>query len=223
MEALSEYHNVYQLRPQEPLVLLSIACAYIAQVRDYRRWLSSHAADPCSRVVMASVLACVIAGPPVKTAAVGKDLARARGSQHSLCEPSGLMACWLTTGCTLCCLWPNVRGTTHLCSSRPCSSQQVVLMHLINQHTNQPGRVTVQAMTKKVADRNQAVLYGFAFMQAYQAARGAPQEAAFNLARAAHELNLLHVAEPLYEQALRWVSSFICCALPERYVVWLPP
>ncbi len=80
-----------------------------------------------------------------------------------------------------------------------------------------------QAMTKKVPDRNQAVLYGFAFMQAYQAARGAPQEAAFNLARAAHELNLLHVAEPLYEQALRWVSSFICCALPERYVVWLPP
>ncbi len=32
MEALSEYHYAYQLRPQEPLVLLSIACAYIAQV-----------------------------------------------------------------------------------------------------------------------------------------------------------------------------------------------
>lgn len=60
-------------------------------------------------------------------------------------------------------------------------------------------------MTKKVPDRNQAVLYGFAFMQAYQAARGAPQEAAYNMARAAHELNLLHVAVPLYEQALRWV------------------
>lgn len=31
-EALSEYHHAYRLRPQEPLVLLSIACAYIAQV-----------------------------------------------------------------------------------------------------------------------------------------------------------------------------------------------
>ena len=40
-------------------------------------------------------------------------------------------------------------------------------------------RATAQAMTKKVADRNQAVLYGFAFLQAYQAARGAPQEAAY--------------------------------------------
>ena len=36
MEALSEYHHAYRLRPQEPLVLLSIACAYIAQVRRHR-------------------------------------------------------------------------------------------------------------------------------------------------------------------------------------------
>ena len=65
--------------------------------------------------------------------------------------------------------------------------------------------LVAQAMTKKVADRNQAVLYGFAFMQAYQTERRAPQEAAYNLARAAHELNLLHVAVPFYEQALRCV------------------
>ena len=70
-----------------------------------------------------------------------------------------------------------------------------------------------------MADRNQAVLYGVAFMQAYQAARGAPQEAAFNMARAAHELNLLHVAEPLYEQALRWVSALTCCARPDSFCV----
>jgi general transcription factor 3C polypeptide 3 (transcription factor C subunit 4) len=66
-----------------------------------------------------------------------------------------------------------------------------------------------QAMTKKVADRNQTVLYGFAFMQAYQAARRIPQEAAYNLARAAHELNLLHVAVPFYEQALQCVSQLL--------------
>ena len=64
-------------------------------------------------------------------------------------------------------------------------------------------------MTKKVASRNQAVLYGFAFMQAYQAARRVPQEAAYNLARAAHELNLLHVAVPFYEQALQCVTRLI--------------
>ena len=75
-------------------------------------------------------------------------------------------------------------------------------------------------MTKKVADRNQTVLYGFAFMQAYQAARRAPQEAAYNTARAAHELNLLHVAEPLYRQALRWVSSLACRTLPQLCWTW---
>ena len=32
-EALSDYHDAYRLRHQEPLVLLSIACAHIAQVR----------------------------------------------------------------------------------------------------------------------------------------------------------------------------------------------
>ena len=60
-----------------------------------------------------------------------------------------------------------------------------------------------QAMTKKVPDRNQAVLHGFTFLQAYQGRRAIAQESAYNMGRAAHELNLLHVAVPFYEQALR--------------------
>ena len=81
-------------------------------------------------------------------------------------------------------------------------------------------RGELQAMTKKVTDRNQAVLRGFAFMQAYQAARGAPQEAAYNMARAAHGLNLLHVAVPLYEQALQWVffTQALCPGCSTCYV-----
>ena len=32
-EALEEYLHAYRLQPDEPLVLLSIACTYISQVR----------------------------------------------------------------------------------------------------------------------------------------------------------------------------------------------
>lgn len=63
--------------------------------------------------------------------------------------------------------------------------------------------VVLQAMTRRVPDRNRAVLRGFAFLQAYEGKRDIAQESAYNLARAAHELNLLHVAVPFYEQALR--------------------
>ena len=68
-------------------------------------------------------------------------------------------------------------------------------------------------MTKKVPDRNWAVLHGFTFLQAYQGRRGIAQESAYNMARAAHELNLLHVAVPFYEQALRHAPHSVraCC------------
>jgi general transcription factor 3C polypeptide 3 (transcription factor C subunit 4) len=42
----------------------------------------------------------------------------------------------------------------------------------------------------------------FSFLCKYRAKRGNPQEAAYNLGRAAHQLGLMHVAIPFYEQAL---------------------
>lgn len=66
---------------------------------------------------------------------------------------------------------------------------------------------TNQAMTKKVPDRDRAVLQGFAWLQEYAAARGSPQEAAYNLGRAAQQLGLFHIAVPYYQQALRCVGA----------------
>ncbi|GLI63795.1 hypothetical protein VaNZ11_006880, partial [Volvox africanus] len=53
-------------------------------------------------------------------------------------------------------------------------------------------------------DRNRGVLAGFAFLQAYQKARGDQlnQEVAYNMGRAAHQLGLLHIAHHYYELAL---------------------
>ncbi|PRW60262.1 general transcription factor 3C polypeptide 3 isoform X1 [Chlorella sorokiniana] len=59
-----------------------------------------------------------------------------------------------------------------------------------------------QAATKKVADRHRAVLQAFAFLQEYGDCRRNPQEAAYNLGRAAHHLGLLHIAVPYYERVL---------------------
>jgi general transcription factor 3C polypeptide 3 (transcription factor C subunit 4) len=63
----------------------------------------------------------------------------------------------------------------------------------------------VQAMGKKVPDRNRVVLQGFAFLSAYQRARRDREEAAYNLGRAAHQLGMLHIAVAFYELALRRV------------------
>ncbi|PSC75147.1 general transcription factor 3C polypeptide 3 isoform X1 [Micractinium conductrix] len=57
--------------------------------------------------------------------------------------------------------------------------------------------------TKRVPDRHRAVLQAFAFLQEYSEARCNPQEAAYNLGRAAHQLGLLHLAVPYYERALQ--------------------
>ncbi|KAI7842713.1 hypothetical protein COHA_003644 [Chlorella ohadii] len=59
-----------------------------------------------------------------------------------------------------------------------------------------------QAATKKVADRHRAVLQAFAFLQEYGDRRRNPQEAAYNLGRAAHHFGLLHIAVPYYERVL---------------------
>ncbi|KAK9844168.1 hypothetical protein WJX81_006772 [Elliptochloris bilobata] len=58
------------------------------------------------------------------------------------------------------------------------------------------------ALSKKVPDRDRAVLTAFALLQEYSARRRNPQEAAYNLGRAAHQLGLLHLAVPFYERAL---------------------
>ncbi|KAK9830261.1 hypothetical protein WJX72_010654 [[Myrmecia] bisecta] len=59
-----------------------------------------------------------------------------------------------------------------------------------------------QAMSKKVLDRDHAVLQAFAFLQEYAEYRLNPQEAAYNIGRAAHQLGLVHIAVPYYEKAL---------------------
>jgi general transcription factor 3C polypeptide 3 (transcription factor C subunit 4) len=58
------------------------------------------------------------------------------------------------------------------------------------------------ATTRRVHDRHRAILQAFAFLQEYSSTRGCPQEAAYNTARAAHQLGLLHIAVPYYERAL---------------------
>jgi len=60
-----------------------------------------------------------------------------------------------------------------------------------------------QAMSRKVGDRHEGVLRGFAFLREYSTQSQRPQEAAYNMGRAAHQLGLLHLAVPLYETALR--------------------
>lgn len=42
----------------------------------------------------------------------------------------------------------------------------------------------------------------FAALQEYASKRENPQEAAYNIGRAAHQLGLLHLAAPFYEKAL---------------------
>jgi len=59
------------------------------------------------------------------------------------------------------------------------------------------------AMSRGVADRHAAVLAAFGFIQRYAALRGNPGESQFNTARALHALGLVHLALPLYEQALQ--------------------
>eukprot|EP00803_Ostreobium_quekettii_P007609 evm.model.scf_98.11 EVM.evm.TU.scf_98.11 scf_98:86739-94967(-) len=59
------------------------------------------------------------------------------------------------------------------------------------------------SMTRHVGDRHRAILKAFAFLEAYERARGNGQESAYNAARAAHQLGLAHVAVPLYERALQ--------------------
>lgn len=58
------------------------------------------------------------------------------------------------------------------------------------------------ATTRKVPDRHQAVMQAFALFQEYSRFRGDPQEASYNLARAAHHLHLLHIAVPYYTRVL---------------------
>lgn len=59
------------------------------------------------------------------------------------------------------------------------------------------------AMSRKIGDRHQCVLRGFAFIREYSVVCGRPQESKYNMARAAHQLGLLHLAVPLYEAALK--------------------
>lgn len=46
-----------------------------------------------------------------------------------------------------------------------------------------------------------------------------PQEAAYNMGRAAHQLGLLHLAVPLYERALRCAAHSVSSETPSIDVV----
>jgi tetratricopeptide (TPR) repeat protein len=52
-------------------------------------------------------------------------------------------------------------------------------------------------------DRGAALLAATGWLQRYAALRGVPSESSYNAARALHALNLMHLAAPLYEQALQ--------------------
>lgn len=65
------------------------------------------------------------------------------------------------------------------------------------------------AMTRRVTDRNRAVLVGFAFLQQYEKQRDNPHESAYNIGRAAHQLGLMSVAHAYYEKALRFAPGAV--------------
>jgi len=58
------------------------------------------------------------------------------------------------------------------------------------------------AMDFRATHRHKTVLQAFSFLCKYRSKRDNPQEAAYNMGRAAHQLGLMHVAIPFYEQAL---------------------
>jgi general transcription factor 3C polypeptide 3 (transcription factor C subunit 4) len=58
------------------------------------------------------------------------------------------------------------------------------------------------ATSRQVGDRHAAVLKAFAFFQRYAERAPNRQEAAYNVARAAHQLALPHLAKAWYERAL---------------------
>lgn len=61
-----------------------------------------------------------------------------------------------------------------------------------------------QVMNRRLPERHYMVCQAFTFLYQYHHLRegDSPQEAAFNLARAFHQLGLAHLAVPYYEKAL---------------------
>ena len=65
-----------------------------------------------------------------------------------------------------------------------------------------------QVMGRQLANRHYTVVQAFAFLQRYERLRGECQgESTYNMARALHQLRLLHLAVPLYQKVLELSSS----------------
>lgn len=60
----------------------------------------------------------------------------------------------------------------------------------------------LHSTTRAVGDRNSCILKAFAFFSRYATRRGHPAEAAYNMGRAFHHLELHHLAEEWYERSL---------------------
>jgi len=57
-------------------------------------------------------------------------------------------------------------------------------------------------MHRNTPDRHSCIMQAFAFLSEYYNLRGATPEAIYNMARAFHQLNLVHFAVPLYNKVL---------------------
>jgi len=60
---------------------------------------------------------------------------------------------------------------------------------------------------RNTSDRHSCVIQAFAFLSEYYNLRGATPEAVYNMARAFHQLNLVHYAVPLYNKVLEMGDS----------------
>eukprot|EP00191_Tetraselmis_sp_GSL018_P017842 CAMPEP_0177584482 /NCGR_PEP_ID=MMETSP0419_2-20121207/3923_1 /TAXON_ID=582737 /ORGANISM="Tetraselmis sp., Strain GSL018" /LENGTH=972 /DNA_ID=CAMNT_0019074031 /DNA_START=110 /DNA_END=3024 /DNA_ORIENTATION=- len=63
------------------------------------------------------------------------------------------------------------------------------------------------AMSFRASHRHRSILQAFAFLCNYRRLRGNSQEAAYNIGRAMHDIGLLHLAVPFYEEALSLGAS----------------
>lgn len=62
-------------------------------------------------------------------------------------------------------------------------------------------------MSRRLPNRHFHVVQAFAFLHQYASRRGCRAEAAYNLGRAFHQLQLSHLAVPLYEEVLALTES----------------
>jgi len=63
------------------------------------------------------------------------------------------------------------------------------------------------ALSRSPGDRHAGILKAFAFLTHYAARAGSPAEAAYNLGRAFHQLELLHLATEWYNRCLALLGT----------------